>query len=161
MSGIFFNFCLCKSMMKSWFALILLFRRLCPDISFFQQATDFPCEEIVGGPDSDSIRLHNRVQYTALSSGNVERRGIGMNKVTYIWNFYRKISFWKSVSLGVLYSEESPRRLCSFIIRARGSLGGSRTNIVYLCKIESRPELRSRNERDHRSDLLPFCHGRR
>lgn len=60
------------------------FRRLCPDISFFQQATDFPCQEIVGGPDSDSIRLHNRVQYTALSAGTVERRGIGMNKV----NFY-------------------------------------------------------------------------
>ncbi|XP_046650063.1 TBC1 domain family member 13-like [Daphnia pulicaria] len=58
-------------------------RRLCPDISFFQQATDFPCQEIVGGPDSDSIRLHNRVQYTALSAGNVERRGIGMNKVSY------------------------------------------------------------------------------
>ena len=56
-------------------------RRLCPDISFFQQATDFPCQEIVGGSNSDSIRLHNRVQYTALNAGSVERRGIGMNKV--------------------------------------------------------------------------------
>jgi len=58
-------------------------RRLCPDISFFQQATDFPCLAIVGVPNSDSVRLHNRVQYTALSSGTVERRGIGMNKVSY------------------------------------------------------------------------------
>ena len=66
------------------------FRRLCPDISFFKQATDFPCQEIVGGPDSDSIRLHNRVQYTALSAGTVERRGIGMNKV----NFFLKNDFF-------------------------------------------------------------------
>lgn len=69
---IFFN-----SLVFVWFR-----RRLCPDISFFQQATDFPCLAIVGVPNSDSVRLHNRVQYTALSSGTVERRGIGMNKVT-------------------------------------------------------------------------------
>ena len=61
---------------------VLFYRRLCPDISFFQQATDFPCLDIVGVPNSDSVRLHNRVQYTALSSGTVERRGIGMSKVT-------------------------------------------------------------------------------
>jgi hypothetical protein len=60
------------------------YRRLCPDISFFQQATDYPCKEIVGGPNSDAVRLHNRVEYSALRSASVERRGIGMNKVKTI-----------------------------------------------------------------------------
>ena len=85
-----FNCLLCISILdisvdNKWIVInhfALFYRRLCPDISFFQQATDFPCLEIVGVPNSDSVRLHNRVQYTALSSGTVERRGIGMNKVT-------------------------------------------------------------------------------
>lgn len=53
-------------------------RRLCPDISFFQQATDFPCEAVVGGHES---RLHSRVKPVILSSANVERRGLEMTKV--------------------------------------------------------------------------------
>lgn len=76
MSGIFLNDILNSLKLK-----LIMCRRLCPDISFFQQATDFPCKEIVNAPDSDSVRLHNRVEYTALNSGSFERRGIGMNKV--------------------------------------------------------------------------------
>ena len=72
----------------------LFFRRLCPDISFFQQATDFPCEEIVGGSNSDSIRLHNRVQTNQpLNSGSFERRGIGMNKVSLFKEIIFVLSF--------------------------------------------------------------------
>lgn len=53
-------------------------RRLCPDISFFQQGTDYPCEAIVSanGPK----RLHCRVQHTVLRSANVERKGLGITK---------------------------------------------------------------------------------
>lgn len=54
-------------------------RRLCPDISFFQQACDFPCEAVV---QSKGVkRLHKRVQRTVLKSANVERRGLGVTKV--------------------------------------------------------------------------------
>lgn len=54
-------------------------RRLCPDISFFQQATEFPCEAIVDG--GQEARLHSRVKPVILSSANVERRGLEMTKV--------------------------------------------------------------------------------
>ncbi|XP_015112066.1 TBC1 domain family member 13 [Diachasma alloeum] len=54
-------------------------RRLCPDISFFQQGTDYPCQAIVdaNGPK----RLHCRVQHTVLRSANVERKGLGVTKI--------------------------------------------------------------------------------
>lgn len=54
-------------------------RRLCPDISFFQQGTDYPCEKIVSA--SGQQRLHNRVQHTVLKSANVERKGLGVTKI--------------------------------------------------------------------------------
>lgn len=57
-------------------------RRLLPDISFFQEPTKFPCE-IVANSDSD-IRLHSRVAPTVLSSANVERKGLGITKVSWI-----------------------------------------------------------------------------
>ncbi|XP_043483431.1 TBC1 domain family member 13 isoform X2 [Leptopilina heterotoma] len=53
-------------------------RRLCPDISFFQQGTDFPCKVIVTG--NGQKRLHRRVQHTVLRSANVERKGLGVTK---------------------------------------------------------------------------------
>ncbi|XP_035914481.1 TBC1 domain family member 13 isoform X1 [Anopheles stephensi] len=51
-------------------------RRLCPDISFFQQATEFPCEFV----KERERKLHVRVAPTTLSSANVERKGVGMTK---------------------------------------------------------------------------------
>lgn len=56
-------------------------RRLLPDISFFQEPTKFPCE-IVANSDSD-IRLHSRVAPSVLSSANVERKGLGVTKVSH------------------------------------------------------------------------------
>lgn len=56
-----------------------LYRRLCPDISFFQQGTDYPCEKIVNA--NGQQRLHHRVQHTVLKSANVERKGLGVTKV--------------------------------------------------------------------------------
>ncbi|KAH1011646.1 hypothetical protein HUJ04_000970 [Dendroctonus ponderosae] len=54
-------------------------RRLCPDISFFQQPTEFPCEEIVNS--CDMKRLHTRVQRSVMNCANVERRGLGITKI--------------------------------------------------------------------------------
>ncbi|VEN55951.1 unnamed protein product [Callosobruchus maculatus] len=54
-------------------------RRLCPDISFFQQPTEFPCTEVV---NSHGVkRLHTRVQRRVLRCANVERKGLGITKI--------------------------------------------------------------------------------
>ncbi|GLV45617.1 GTPase activating protein SECIS-dependent read-through [Carabus blaptoides fortunei] len=55
-------------------------RRLCPDISFFQQSTEFPCDQIVNSMGVK--RLHSRVQRTILKSANVERKGLGVTKIS-------------------------------------------------------------------------------
>ncbi|XP_030750418.1 TBC1 domain family member 13 [Sitophilus oryzae] len=57
-------------------------RRLCPDISFFQQPTDFPCEEIVNS--NEVKRLHTRVQRRVLNCANVERKGLGITKIALL-----------------------------------------------------------------------------
>lgn len=54
-------------------------RRLCPDISFFQQPTEFPCEEVVNS--NEIKRLHTRVQRRVLNCANVERKGLGITKI--------------------------------------------------------------------------------
>nr|XP_014087184.1 TBC1 domain family member 13 isoform X2 [Bactrocera oleae] len=57
-------------------------RRLCPDISFFQQATEYPCDIVVHS--KGERRLHQRVVPTMLSSANVERKGLGITKINLI-----------------------------------------------------------------------------
>lgn len=64
-------------------------RRLCPDISFFQQSTEFPCHQIVNSMGVK--RLHSRVQRTILKSANVERKGLGVTKVNFLLNENRVI----------------------------------------------------------------------
>ncbi|XP_037046178.1 TBC1 domain family member 13 isoform X2 [Bradysia coprophila] len=57
-------------------------RRLCPDISFFQQATEFPNADIA---NSRGVRrLHTRVTPSILSSANVERKGLGLTKISLL-----------------------------------------------------------------------------
>ncbi|KAJ6638098.1 TBC1 domain family member 13 [Pseudolycoriella hygida] len=57
-------------------------RRLCPDISFFQQATEFPNLDIA---NSKGVRrLHTRVMPSILSSANVERKGLGLTKISLL-----------------------------------------------------------------------------
>ena len=56
-------------------------RRLCPDISFFSQATQYPNEAIVSGQYE---RLHQRVQQTCLKSQNLERKGLGIAKLSLL-----------------------------------------------------------------------------
>lgn len=55
-------------------------RRLCPDISFFQQGTEYPCEAIVHS--NGQKRLHQRVHHTVLKSASVERKGLGVTKIS-------------------------------------------------------------------------------
>uniref|UniRef100_A0A1B6LT36 TBC1 domain family member 13 n=1 Tax=Graphocephala atropunctata TaxID=36148 RepID=A0A1B6LT36_9HEMI len=54
-------------------------RRLCPDISFFQQATEYPCKAVVNS--GGSKRLHRRVEHSVLKSANVERKGLGITRI--------------------------------------------------------------------------------
>lgn len=54
-------------------------RRLCPDISFFSQPTAYPNQQIADGLFE---RLHQRVQMTRLNSQNIERKGLGMSKLS-------------------------------------------------------------------------------
>ncbi|XP_037933212.1 TBC1 domain family member 13 isoform X2 [Teleopsis dalmanni] len=57
-------------------------RRLCPDISFFQQPTEFPCDIVANS--KGERRLHQRVVPSILSSANVERKGLGVTKINLI-----------------------------------------------------------------------------
>ncbi|XP_077974526.1 TBC1 domain family member 13-like [Styela clava] len=52
-------------------------RRLCPDISFFQNASNYPCEDLVNPINRVEV-LHKRVQRTALSSQNVAKNRSGI-----------------------------------------------------------------------------------
>ncbi|KAL1117160.1 hypothetical protein AAG570_004487 [Ranatra chinensis] len=54
-------------------------RRLCPDISFFQQPTQYPCIAVVHSKGAK--RLHRRVHHSVLKSANVERKGLGITRV--------------------------------------------------------------------------------
>jgi len=55
-------------------------RRLCPDLTFFQQATSFPNLVVVGDTSMgipSQERLHTRVSQAQLKAQTVERRGVG------------------------------------------------------------------------------------
>jgi len=54
-------------------------RRLCPEISFFSQPTEFPNSRVVSG---EYERLHQRVQQTMLKSQSLERKGLGVQKLS-------------------------------------------------------------------------------
>lgn len=49
-------------------------------ITNFHQATEFPCEEVANS--NGERRLHTRVAPSFLSSANVERKGVGLFKVS-------------------------------------------------------------------------------
>lgn len=55
-------------------------RRLCPDISFFQNATPYPCEDIVN-PENRVETLHRRVEKTALLSQSVANNRDGITNM--------------------------------------------------------------------------------
>lgn len=54
-----------------------IFRRLCPDLFFFQRATDFPCDELVNA-SSYVETLRKRVEHTALKSETVAKNRLGI-----------------------------------------------------------------------------------
>ncbi|XP_017300219.1 TBC1 domain family member 13 [Diaphorina citri] len=63
-------------------SLFFLKRRLCPEISFFQQAAEYPCKAVV--TSGGRKRLHRRVTHSTLSSANVQRRGLGVTKIALV-----------------------------------------------------------------------------
>jgi len=55
-------------------------RRLCPDLTFFQQATTFPNQVVVGDPSCGlpaQEKLHARVTQAQLQAQTLERKGVG------------------------------------------------------------------------------------
>lgn len=55
-------------------------RRLCPDISFFQRATEYPCLLILD-PQNEFETLRKRVEQTTLKSQTVARNRSGVTNV--------------------------------------------------------------------------------
>ncbi len=52
-------------------------RRLCPDLSFFQSATNFPCKVLVS-PEQNFNSLRKRVEHSVLKSENVTKNRLGI-----------------------------------------------------------------------------------
>ncbi|XP_065188083.1 TBC1 domain family member 13-like [Sycon ciliatum] len=55
-------------------------RRLCPDISFFQQATPYPCPSLAMGKLQGIESLSERVERTCLESAQVETSRMGLTR---------------------------------------------------------------------------------
>ncbi|XP_078493741.1 TBC1 domain family member 13 [Ciona intestinalis] len=55
-------------------------RRLCPDISFFQNATKYPCEDLTS-TESKVETLRKRVERTALNSQSLTRKRLGISNL--------------------------------------------------------------------------------
>ena len=62
-------------------------RRLYPEISFFSQPTEHPNERVVFGKHE---RLHQRVHQTVLKSQSLERKGMGVQKVSTILGKHKR-----------------------------------------------------------------------
>ena len=60
-----------------------LFRRLCPDLFFFQKATDYPCKEIIHA-DSRVETLRKRVEQCVLQSETVKVDRLGNYNVSVV-----------------------------------------------------------------------------
>ncbi|CAB4037908.1 TBC1 domain family member 13-like, partial [Paramuricea clavata] len=57
-------------------------RRLLPDISFFQSATQYPKKELIGD-DKDFPTLRKRVQTSYLEAAHVKTNRMGITNVLY------------------------------------------------------------------------------
>ena len=56
-------------------------RRLCPDLTFFQQATQYP-NPIISG-DRHAEKLYTRVTQAQLESQDVSRKGVGPSTLSH------------------------------------------------------------------------------
>lgn len=69
-----------SSTLSNYSLLFPLVRRLCPDISFFQRATEYPCLLILD-PQNEFETLRKRVEQTTLKSQTVARNRSGVTNV--------------------------------------------------------------------------------
>lgn len=60
---------------------MLVFRRLYPDMAFFQRPTDFPCQLILD-PQNEYETLRRRVEQTTLKAQTVNRNRSGVTNVS-------------------------------------------------------------------------------
>ena len=59
------------------YGILMFYRRLCPDLSFFQSATPHPCKVLVS-PEKSFENLRKRVEHTVLKSENVTKNRLGI-----------------------------------------------------------------------------------
>ena len=69
--------------MKFWHIeqFFFLHRRLCPDLDFFQRATDYPCKDIMNA-DVMVETLRKRVEQTVLQSETIKVDRMGKSNVS-------------------------------------------------------------------------------
>lgn len=66
---------------KALNVLNFIYRRLCPDLNFFQKATEFPCSRLCGENSFETLR--KRVEQCVLHSESVSRNRLGITNVRY------------------------------------------------------------------------------
>lgn len=55
---------------------------MCPDLFFFQKATEFPCEEIMNVVEKELYQsLRKRVEFSQLNSAEIRRDRLGVTNV--------------------------------------------------------------------------------
>ena len=60
-------------------------RRLCPDLFFFQKATEFPCEEIKNSANKQMYQsLRERVNKAMLKADEISKNRMGITKYTEV-----------------------------------------------------------------------------
>ena len=145
-------------------------RRLCPDINFFSQATDFPNKKIAGLISFSSNFVTLKVEFFL---------SIFCKRMLYNHKFliiYRRtirtitsksqpdcIKVSKSREKRIRHSKiissqkEGNWNLCSLGQRTRSTLGGSAKNFVSLRQTQPWSKLCARNEWNYWTNLLCFC----
>ncbi|XP_023298207.2 TBC1 domain family member 13 isoform X2 [Lucilia cuprina] len=125
-------------------------RRLCPDISFFQQPTEYPCDIVVNS--KGERRLHQRVVPSVLKSANVERKGLGVTKINLITK--RSEETYKAMEEGLEAHWEVVQRILFLYAKlnpGQGYVQGMNEivgPIYYVMASDPDPELREHAEAD-------------
>lgn len=130
-------------------------RRLCPDLTFFQQATNYPNKLIVGDVDCGELgreKLHARVTQAQLQAQTVERKGVGPTTMAtskrraledYVPLTEGQEAHWEVVErLLFLYAKLNPGQ--SYVQGMNEIIGP----IYYVLASDSRPAWRQHAEAD-------------
>merc|ERR1719209_1189367 len=130
-------------------------RRLCPDLTFFQQATNYPNLLVVGDPASGVApqeKLHVRVTQSQLQAQTLERKGVGPS--TLATSKKRAVEDYAPLSEGQEAHWEVVERLLFLYAKlnpGQGYVQGMNEiigPIYYVLASDPRPEWREHAEAD-------------